>query len=160
MVNARMNPKHRSRIKNENPLLQYTKARGFLSSASSLGRGSFSDDKDFDKTCPDDSAIIRTYFPTRRWADAHWGYLRRADDACTGTERKRKALIRGYSNQGCAHDRSARFALQGVRRSRPRWELALFDKSRTIERRISVSNYFLDLGMRELRRHLLHVLRV
>ena len=51
-----------------------------------------------------------------------FGYLRRADDAYTGNERKRKALIRGYSNKGCAHG-SARFALQGVRRSRPRWEL-------------------------------------
>ena len=61
---------------------------------------------------------------TRRWVDAHWGFLRRADDAYTGTDGKRKALIRGYSNQGCAHDCSARFALQGVRRSRPRWELS------------------------------------
>ena len=50
-------------------------------------------------------------------------YLRRADDAYTGTDGKRKALIRGYSNQGCAHDRSARFALQGSRRVCPRWEL-------------------------------------
>ena len=108
----------------ENPLLQHTKARGFLlSSSSSLGRGCISDDKGFDKICPDDSAIIRTDFPHTPLGFAHWGYLRRADDAYTGNEGKRKALIRGYSNQGCAHDRSARFALQGVRRSRPRWEL-------------------------------------
>ena len=62
---------------------------------------------------------------TRRWALLMLlGFLRRADDAYTGNERKRKALICGYSNKGCAHDRSARFALQGVRRSRPRWELS------------------------------------
>lgn len=119
-------------LTNENPLLQHTKARGFLlSSASSLGRGCISDDKGFDKICPDDSAIIRTIFPHTPLGFAHWGFLRRADDAYTGNECKRKALIRGYSNQGCAHDCSARFALQGVRRSRPRWELALLDNSRT-----------------------------
>ena len=60
-----MNPKHRSRTKNENPLLQHTKARGFLFVVGKLTRGcvGFSDDKFFGKICPDDSAIIRTDFP-------------------------------------------------------------------------------------------------
>ena len=126
MVDASLNPKHRSRTKNENPLLQHTKARGFLPSASSLGRGSISDGKCFDKICPDDSAIIRAYFPTRRWVDAHWGFLRRVDDAYAGNECKSKEkAVRLATNRTacCAHDCSARFALQGVRRSRPRWEL-------------------------------------
>lgn len=52
-------------------------------------------------------------------------YLRRADDAYTGNERKgkEKKPFDWLLPNGCAHDRSARFALQGVRRSRPRWEL-------------------------------------
>ena len=123
--------KTRGRVKDVNvlntrkPLAPIHKSKGvFLSSASSLGRGSISDDKDFDKICPDDSAIIRTNSPHAAGLMLTFWYLRRADDAYTGNECKRKALIRGYSNQGCAHDCSARFALQGVRRSRPRWELS------------------------------------
>ena len=128
-----MNPINRSRTKNENPLLQHTKSKGFSFCRRQVHWGV--------DVSPTTKTLIRFVLMTaqssgrisrtRRWVDAHWGFLRRADDAYTGNERKRKALIRGYSNQGCAHDCSARFALQGVRRSRPRWELALFDKSRT-----------------------------
>ena len=131
--NASLNPKHRSRTKNENPLLQHTKARGFLflSSASSTGRcRSFSDDKCFDKRrvlMTAQSSGLNS--PHAAGLMLMFWYLRRVGDAYTGTEGKRKekrAMFCGYSKHGssCAHDCSARFALQGVRRSRPRWELS------------------------------------
>ena len=50
MENANLNPKHRSRTKRENPLLQHTKARGVFAVAvkfygAFVGRSD--DDKDF-----------------------------------------------------------------------------------------------------------------
>ena len=55
-----------------------------------------------------------------------FGYLRRAEEAYTlkagkGKEKKAARLATNRT-ASCAHG-SARFALQGVRRSRPRWEL-------------------------------------
>ena len=93
-------------LTHENPLLQHTKARGFLFVVGKLTRGcvGFSDDKDFDKTCPDDSAIIRTDFPTHAAGLCSYfsWLLRRADDAYTGTECKRKEKSRpnGYKSDG------------------------------------------------------------
>ena len=117
MVNGNRNPIIWSRTKSENPLAPtHTKSKGvfFLSSASSLGRGSFYDDKDFDKK-PEISANLRLYVlsPHAAGCSCFW-YLRRAYEAYTGNERKGKAkrepCFVATQKQGCAHDCSAYIA--------------------------------------------------
>lgn len=56
----------------QNPLLQHTRARGFLCRRQVHRGVDSSPATNALKICPDDSAIIRADFPrTRRWADAH-----------------------------------------------------------------------------------------
>lgn len=126
--NASLNPKHKSRTKSENPLLQHTKARGFLFVVGKFTGGvGVSPTTNALKICPDDSATIRLYFPTRRWADAHSlgisGVLTMLiQELSTKVKKKEPCFVATQNRASCAHG-SARFALQGVRRSRPRWEL-------------------------------------
>ena len=127
--NASLNPKHRSLTKSENPLLQHTKARGFLFVVGKFTGGV--------GVSPTTKTLIRSLrlaqisgfnFPTRRWADAHSlgisGVLRRLIQELSA---KVKPLFVATQTRACCAHGSARFALQGVRRSRPRWELALLD---------------------------------
>lgn len=101
----------------ENPLDPTHKSKGvfFLSSASSLGRGSFYDDKDFDKK-PETSANLRLCLLSPHaagWCSCFGisGVLIRLIQEMSAKEKK-KALFCGYSKQGssCAHDRSAYIA--------------------------------------------------
>ena len=71
MENASLNPRHRSLTKSENPLLQHTKARGFLFVVGKFTGGV--------GVSPTTKTLIRSLrlaqisgfnFPTRRWADA------------------------------------------------------------------------------------------
>ena len=92
------------------------------------------------KICPDDSALIRTDFPTRRWADAQGfgisGVLMMLIQE-TGSGVKKKAVRLATNRTACCAHGSARFALQGSRRVCLRWELALLDISPTNRRRIN-----------------------
>ena len=126
--NASLNPKHKSRTKSENPLLQHTKARGFLFVVGKFTGGV--------GVSPTTNALIRSLrlaqvsgfnSQTRRWADAHSlgisGVLMMlVQETWARVKKKEPCFVATQNRASCAHG-SARFALQGVRRSRPRWEL-------------------------------------
>ena len=125
--NASLNPKHKSRTKSENPLLQHTKARGFLFVVGKFTGGV--------GVSPTTNALIRSLrlaqvsgfnSQTRRWADAHSlgisGVLRRLVQE-TWARVKKKAVRLATNRTACCAHGSARFALQGSRRVCPRWEL-------------------------------------
>ena len=65
--------------------------------------------------------------------------------------KEKKKAVRLATNRTacCAHDRSARFALQGVRRSRPRWELSGLIILRRFVRELSCRSDLVDFGSKD-----------
>ena len=128
-----LSPKHRSRTKKRNPLLQHTKARGFLFVVVKFTGG-----VEFLRR---QRLLIRSLrlaqisgfnSPTRRGLMLMFGGISGVLMALIQEIwAKVKPLSVATQTRACCAHGSARFALQGSRRVRPRWELALFDKSRT-----------------------------